>query len=726
MYKTSSALTVPARERKRCPLIGQPAPEIILKDQYDRDCSLHATVELGRPIVLFFFPLAGSPHCTLETCSFRDALGDSAVFSELDAIVIGISQDSPETLKRFVNEHDLGYIILSDPKRKAMESFGVSKAWLGLINNRCTFVIDHDGIVRGMCEGVLDGVGHKKFAERWLVRLEHELANQGVQEHESKEDAPSSAQPPNDSREARQEPSSLRPSKDGSAATLSAPRRARKTFRRVFSTKRSTPPPLPPTYENFDEDVRMYGQVDSGSRERVTSNGSNGSHRDCERSSVHSSGSGRSAGQSSHAQSRTVSDTSSGMMRQASDQGGEAARAKQASPSRNGISTLAPKHFAPSAAPSNLRNARPQTADNGAVVDSLGMQKLSMRHTPAQEEGNTLAESPELKSAPSKSKMRSASGAHSKSSSSSTIAPLARPLPPNRTTSRGALRTSSSLSSSLSAPPVPPLPSSQSLRFSLQPLRDQNSTNGLGSSALQSSTLSRSGSSGAFARPGEGRPDSNGRVTPTALGPRPPARALSRPATPKDEVDFSGQTQPLRRASLDSINDAQIQEAKRFVIHKEPVSPRQLSRNDSISRQNVQGGIRSPTRPTAKPRQAQGGNHSRQSSRSSTAVSESLGRPSTSVTTGSQSSSSTASLRSYAPSLAASSVAQQSISDSFYGAGAGSIHESEMGGDASPTSMYAHSDATSIIARRPSDTRRPSEASSIASIESTGTFGIRS
>lgn len=97
--------------------------------------SLHATISLGRPIVLFFFPLAGSPHCTLESCHFRDALAESAVFGDLDAIVIGVSQDSPEILRKFADTHDLGFIVLSDHNREAMEKFGVSRAWLGLINS---------------------------------------------------------------------------------------------------------------------------------------------------------------------------------------------------------------------------------------------------------------------------------------------------------------------------------------------------------------------------------------------------------------------------------------------------------------------------------------------------------------------------------------------------------------------------------------------------------------
>ncbi|CAO1620300.1 unnamed protein product [Sympodiomycopsis kandeliae] len=175
LYKMSGALSMPSKEKHGGPLIGKPAPEIILKDQLGRDCSLHATIALGRPIVLFFFPLAGSPHCTLESCYFRDALAESAVFADLDAIIIGVSQDSPQTLSRFAAKHDLGYIILSDHEREAMQTFGVTRTWMGLINGRSTFVIDPDGIVRAQCEGVLAAAGHRQFAEKWLIRIEHEL-----------------------------------------------------------------------------------------------------------------------------------------------------------------------------------------------------------------------------------------------------------------------------------------------------------------------------------------------------------------------------------------------------------------------------------------------------------------------------------------------------------------------------------------------------------------------
>ncbi|KAJ9479696.1 putative Peroxiredoxin DOT5 (putative) [Pseudozyma hubeiensis] len=170
-----ATLKIPAKE-KASPLIGQLAPEISAQDHLGRPVSLHATIELGRPIVLYFFPLAGSPHCTKESCSFRDAVGTSPIFNDLNAVVIGISQDPPVRSKRFVDEHHLGFRILHDSNRSIMDAWGVGRGLMGLIDGRCTFIIDQDGIVRAMLDGVWDYKGHRDFAEKWLCRIEHELA----------------------------------------------------------------------------------------------------------------------------------------------------------------------------------------------------------------------------------------------------------------------------------------------------------------------------------------------------------------------------------------------------------------------------------------------------------------------------------------------------------------------------------------------------------------------
>ncbi|KDN37117.1 hypothetical protein K437DRAFT_229403, partial [Tilletiaria anomala UBC 951] len=129
---------------------------------------------LTNSCVTSFLPLSGSPHCKQQTCSFRDAISQSPVFNYLNAIVIGISQDGRERAKKFVDEHQLAFRILHDVDRKVQTEWGVGTVFFGLINRRCTFAIDPQGIVRGMCEGTFNVKGHQRFAEAWMTRIEHE------------------------------------------------------------------------------------------------------------------------------------------------------------------------------------------------------------------------------------------------------------------------------------------------------------------------------------------------------------------------------------------------------------------------------------------------------------------------------------------------------------------------------------------------------------------------
>jgi hypothetical protein len=117
-------------------------------------------------------------------------MSSTPVFADMDAIVIGVSQDPPDRSKRFVEELSLQYRVLFDEARKTMDAYGVGRALGGLVDNRVTFVIDATGIVRGMAVGVFDAKGHFKFAEKWLVRLEHEYSGRTrhVEEYEREED----------------------------------------------------------------------------------------------------------------------------------------------------------------------------------------------------------------------------------------------------------------------------------------------------------------------------------------------------------------------------------------------------------------------------------------------------------------------------------------------------------------------------------------------------------
>ena len=76
------------------------------------------------PVILFFYPRADTPGCTIEACGFRDS------FERLQAagaIVLGISRDTVKAQKKFEEKYDLNYPLLADPEEKVCNYFGVIK-----------------------------------------------------------------------------------------------------------------------------------------------------------------------------------------------------------------------------------------------------------------------------------------------------------------------------------------------------------------------------------------------------------------------------------------------------------------------------------------------------------------------------------------------------------------------------------------------------------------------
>lgn len=76
----------------------------------------------GKPIVLFFYPKADTPGCTIEACGFRDT------FSKLEdegAVVLGISRDTPEEQKKFQKKYNLSYPLLADVNEEVCRQFDV-------------------------------------------------------------------------------------------------------------------------------------------------------------------------------------------------------------------------------------------------------------------------------------------------------------------------------------------------------------------------------------------------------------------------------------------------------------------------------------------------------------------------------------------------------------------------------------------------------------------------
>ncbi len=95
-------------------------------------------------IVLFFYPKDGSPGCTAEACTFRDAYEE---FLKANCEVIGISGDGIRTHVIFKDKHKLPFILLSDRHNELQSQFGIKKL-LGILPARVTFLVDKQGIVR--------------------------------------------------------------------------------------------------------------------------------------------------------------------------------------------------------------------------------------------------------------------------------------------------------------------------------------------------------------------------------------------------------------------------------------------------------------------------------------------------------------------------------------------------------------------------------------------------
>jgi glutaredoxin-dependent peroxiredoxin len=128
-------------------IVGQPAPEFAL---YDSAKNLVQLSELrGKNVLLLFFPLAFTSTCTKELCSVRDSI---AVYNNANALVFGISVDSPQTLARFKENQGLNFTLLSDFNKEASRAYDTIYEMFSLnmkgVSKRSAFVIDKEGIVR--------------------------------------------------------------------------------------------------------------------------------------------------------------------------------------------------------------------------------------------------------------------------------------------------------------------------------------------------------------------------------------------------------------------------------------------------------------------------------------------------------------------------------------------------------------------------------------------------
>jgi peroxiredoxin Q/BCP len=123
------------------PAVGQVAPTFTLPSQDGSQISLESF--RGKWVVLYFYPKDMTKGCTIEAHNFQR---DQAKFDALNAVILGVSVDTPDSHKEFCTKEGLTFRLLADPEHKVVDAYG-SLGHFGpmTIANRNTFLIDPQG-----------------------------------------------------------------------------------------------------------------------------------------------------------------------------------------------------------------------------------------------------------------------------------------------------------------------------------------------------------------------------------------------------------------------------------------------------------------------------------------------------------------------------------------------------------------------------------------------------
>jgi peroxiredoxin Q/BCP len=145
--------------------IGTKAPDFELQDQNGK---VHRLSDyLGKKVILYFYPKDNTSGCTKQACGFSERLPQ---FREKDAVILGVSKDSVASHRKFKDNYNLAFTLLSDPELEVIKAYGAwaekklyGKTTMGVV--RTTYLIDTDGTV-------LKAMGGVKAAENPQQMLE--------------------------------------------------------------------------------------------------------------------------------------------------------------------------------------------------------------------------------------------------------------------------------------------------------------------------------------------------------------------------------------------------------------------------------------------------------------------------------------------------------------------------------------------------------------------------
>jgi peroxiredoxin Q/BCP len=134
--------------------IGDKAPDFTAKDQDGNDISL-ANFK-GKKVVLYFYPKDNTPGCTAQACNLRDNYQD---LLDKGYAVIGVSQDSEKSHKKFIEKQSLPFPLIADTDHTVHNLYGTwgekkmyGRTYMGTF--RTTFVIDEEGKIEDIIKKV--------------------------------------------------------------------------------------------------------------------------------------------------------------------------------------------------------------------------------------------------------------------------------------------------------------------------------------------------------------------------------------------------------------------------------------------------------------------------------------------------------------------------------------------------------------------------------------------
>ncbi len=125
--------------------VGDKAPAFSLPDQSE---TIHKLSDYkGKWLLIYFYPKDDTPGCTKEACGIRD---NFPTFKKMNAVVFGVSKDSPAKHQKFIDKYELPFTLLADESTEMIQAYGAwkeksmyGKTFMGI--NRISYIVDPDG-----------------------------------------------------------------------------------------------------------------------------------------------------------------------------------------------------------------------------------------------------------------------------------------------------------------------------------------------------------------------------------------------------------------------------------------------------------------------------------------------------------------------------------------------------------------------------------------------------